>query len=1238
MEVLIFNKGGKLMRKLLMVIFFIFIGIYFSPSKGYAGDKWDLLIKSISVGKPRIRGSKVTVKVKIKLKAAKKYKLYVPCDVKLYKKGEKKYGVFGGDRLIDKKEEIWLKPGEEKTVELSWIPQESGKVTLKAETDVDFDALLWTFDISDKEAYKIIIKGLKQELEGNNKKTITVYVKKGRLSASLIGNKGELHFKKTEVPKTHDIGKSLSIKATVEFCPAGDIVPKSVTRKAKVLVKVFDEYDKVEFKKSKKKRFYFKPYKIKFKDGLLQIEEDIKDFNFKWTPKTAGKKKVVFYVYGWSFKQQDWLLESMVEKTLTVKGKLVDLKVKKIKAPEETYLLLPQETEIGVVVKNSSSEYSCNADVSLSVGNFSETKEVFLGKKEEKEVKFGWFPQRLGTYTIKAHIKPSDKDKPILDKKDSDNTKTRKIRVEKLKTDFAVTAVEIEPQKSRYYVGEKVILRGFFENQSDMDMKLNARASIFVSWGKKEKECGTFEFSMNRGDKVTRECEYTFKNKGRHQIKGFIRWAEKLEPIEYRDDNRIEKEIEVYQKVDLQILKIETQEEIFKKEPTQINIYYKNLSDTNCPFKLTVKIFNSKGKKVFDTKKEARIDSQKEDVFSFKWTPSDIGEYKIVAQIEPTGYNEEEKEPDNKKEKTISIGYPEVDLSVEKIQTSGGTFAGENMEILTTVKNNDQKRNIKDAILTIKIDGEEWQKIKVDLKAKKKKKISTLWKTQKSGKVKIEAEIFPPEGYTDPSKENNRKEKKVWIGGQLADLYVKEIKIEEVKKLHREQKIEIVNVNTPYTVSVLVGNNEEKEAGGTLVLKIGEEFEKEKEVRGLRYGKPQRHKFSWTPQKEGKVKIEAEIIPAEGITDTYKASNYKEKEIMVVKLAEGVYLPQEKVAFTVCGTPVKEAEVVRFTEDDLAGGRMTFFIKKPQNAESANMYFKFTGEEELKKMSMEDKGTYFGYIYYPKEPQSFEVMFDFLIRDENTQKTHIEKYQPHSRIVYLGKSPQEEIKNTLKQLQKAYETGNKNAFLSFFSPSFPEYIKLIRAIQQDFYFYRNIDLFFRIDNITFSSDFNSAIVNVYWQKRFMLPTGTNYRDTANMVIRFIKKDGKWLIANMQGNTIFGSTLFATVDLQLILSNLSAQLQGLNLVISGITIKNKGTQDAKNFEVRITYKSAGGTTLQVTKTISFLRAGSQTTLSHTFSGVTFIPGVGDTLKVEIDPNKKLPELNMNNNVQTENFPF
>ncbi len=1172
------------MRKYLFFLIIFFCSAFHFV---YAGSKM-LTIEDIKIDKPLVTFTSKNVVVRV---SAKEYSYtgYLYLEI---------IDTRGGAYLLREAKKISISNGETKNFIFRWYPVQEGRRKVRA-----------------------YIKNV-------DSKTIYVNIKFG--DDSVIGETPrELYFKKDgiSVPKGKvEFGKKVTLKAEVSYTLAA-LSYASTGRKARVLCQIFNDKEKVEYRK--------------YKDlGRVWVKQT-KTAKFTWTPKVAGGKRIALYLYGWGMDRKGsthWNLEDYFEREVYVL-KDIDLQLKELEIPEDIYISVP--TEISVVARNKSSQYKCRAVISFSVdGKVIKTKEIYLESKEEKQVSFKWTPSQLGSHTIRVKVSLPESYKKSKDHNTKNNTKTKKINVKEQDVDLAVTKLKMQGPQPHYYVGEKIPMEVFIENRSKTKIDLMAESWIYVSLKGRDTNVGPAarKFVIKPDEKVVKEFNWTPKDKGLYEIAGIVVRREGSEPKRNRDNNKKKAEIEVYQKVDLEISRIEPQEKIFVGEKAKIKTYYKNNSEANSSFKIKIEIFNSEEKKIFEETKEAKISPKKEKTFVVFWKPQDVGEYKIVSHIEPTGYNEEERESDNKKERPVSVGYPEIDLSVERIQTSGGTFAGENIEILTTVKNNDHKRNIKDAILTIKIDGEEWQKIKVDLKAKKKKEISTIWKTQKSGRVKIEAEISLPPGYTDPSKENNKKEKKVWIGGQLADLYVKEIKIEEVKKLHREQKTEIVNVNTPYTVSVLLGNNEKKGAGGTLVVKIDDELKEEKEIKGLRYGKPQRHKFSWTPQKEGKVKIEAEIIPAEGITDTYKASNYKEKEVMVVKVAEGLYLPQEKVAFTVCGTPVKEAEVARFTENDLAAGGMIFSIKKPQNAESANMYFKFMDEEELKKMSMEDKGTYFRYVYYPKERQSFEVMFDFLIREEITQKTYIEKYQPHSRIVYVGKNPQEEIKNTLKQLQKAYESGNKNVFLSFFSSPFPEYIKLTRAIQQDFYFYRNIDLFFRINSITFSNDFNSAIVNVYWQKRFMLPTGINYRDSANMAIKFVEEDGKWLIASMQGNTIFGSTLFATVDLQLILSNLSVQLQGLNLIISGIIIKNTGTKNAKNFEVKITYKSGGGTTLQITKTISFLRAGSQTTLRHTFSGVAFIPGVGDTLKVEIDPNKKLPELNTNNNVQTKNFPF
>lgn len=197
---------------------------------------------------------------------------------------------------------------------------------------------------------------------------------------------------------------------------------------------------------------------------------------------------------------------------------------------------------------------------------------------------------------------------------------------------------------------------------------------------------------------------------------------------------------------------------------------------------------------------------------------------------------------------------------------------------------------------------------------------------------------------------------------------------------------------------------------------------------------------------------------------------------------------------------------------------------------------------------------------------------------------------------------------------------------------------MIHAFQDDFLFFRNMNLNYRIDALNVAPDESSAIAKVYWEISFMMRSGKFYRKTTHMSMRFVKEGNEWKIDGLVGNKIFGASLLSSVDLSLLLSGLNVGVAGTNISVTGVVVRNKGNALAQNFRVRLIYRRSTGQRYTAYTTISALRAGSQTSISCTIPATLFIPGAGDTLKIELDPDNNIPEIKVNDNIQTERFPF
>jgi len=230
------------------------------------------------------------------------------------------------------------------------------------------------------------------------------------------------------------------------------------------------------------------------------------------------------------------------------------------------------------------------------------------------------------------------------------------------------------------------------------------------------------------------------------------------------------------------------------------------------------------------------------------------------------------------------------------------------------------------------------------------------------------------------------------------------------------------------------------------------------------------------------------------------------------------------------------------------------------------------------------------------------------------------------------------IRALIEKLKTSYSTGNQTSLMQLFSSQFPNYSQLLHALQNDVHFFRNMRLNYRIETLTVTPDESAAVAKVYWDVRFMLTNGRTYTKSSRITMHFTKPAGEWKIAAMPNNQIFGASLLSFVDLQMLLSGLNVTLMGSNIQVTGILVKNSGNALVKNFRVRFVYRRSSGQQYTAYATVGAIRPRSQTFITATIPATLFIIGPGDTLRIELDPDNTIAEFKVNNNVQTQSFPF
>ena len=318
--------------------------------------------------------------------------------------------------------------------------------------------------------------------------------------------------------------------------------------------------------------------------------------------------------------------------------------------------------------------------------------------------------------------------------------------------------------------------------------------------------------------------------------------------------------------------------------------------------------------------------------------------------------------------------------------------------------------------------------------------------------------------------------------------------------------------------------------------------------------------------------------------------------------------------------PVFEGDNLNLFFENLEAGKIVFSLEAGSLKKA-----EITFDKGRTWVEMEEDGDYFVYGY---RPLSNEVFYpEMLLTDKNQG---VQTYRPNLRINYQREKPDRQLEQFLDKFKTFYEEENKDRFLNLFSTSYPNRVKFEQAIQNDFYNYKNMRLFYRIDTRAFDDNLEGAIWNVYWQRKYQDRNGNDLTETsANIAMRFDKESGQWLITGLRNNTIFGSSLLVSVA-PLSLTALP-DIQPTALVSDAgplpptltATIKNIGPGNANNIQVKI-YSNG---VLFHTATIS-LTAGTQTTVSK--QGYYQNYGLAPTGKVVVDEANDIVEENEANN--------
>jgi len=345
--------------------------------------------------------------------------------------------------------------------------------------------------------------------------------------------------------------------------------------------------------------------------------------------------------------------------------------------------------------------------------------------------------------------------------------------------------------------------------------------------------------------------------------------------------------------------------------------------------------------------------------------------------------------------------------------------------------------------------------------------------------------------------------------------------------------------------------------------------------------------------------------------------------------------------FMVNNKVTEQGQTYNLFFDDLESGKIKFSLR-PDGLKKAEI--SFDGGREWQEMA--EDGEYLVNYYRPSGDE--EIVPELMLTDE---KGGISTFKPAITVRYQRRKPDEAVEQLLEKMKIYYEQENLDGFLSLFSFSYPDLIKFKEAIQNDFYNYRNMRLFYRIDSRNFDADFKGAVWSVYWKRKFEDRNGNVLTDTtAEIAMKFDNEGGLWLISGMRDNTLFGSSLGTDAtskpDLAISTSDISlSSVYDLGALTHKITINatvhNNGSASATNVKVKYYKKritapaDADYVDISSDQTIPSIAGNS----SYTMSAVVYDTGAGAagvqySIKVVVDPDNTIAEEDETDNSATK----
>lgn len=279
------------------------------------------------------------------------------------------------------------------------------------------------------------------------------------------------------------------------------------------------------------------------------------------------------------------------------------------------------------------------------------------------------------------------------------------------------------------------------------------------------------------------------------------------------------------------------------------------------------------------------------------------------------------------------------------------------------------------------------------------------------------------------------------------------------------------------------------------------------------------------------------------------------------------------------------------------------------------------------------------------------------IRDEDYRDWEEMTFQtPHvsrqSITSESGVDEKDSIMKVVRELVDTYERRRLTAFMRLWNDErFRGYNQLEVDVERDFEHYRDLRLLYRNARLTMAPN-GRAIFEADWEKRYLIPWNlTEDKIAGHMQLLFEKERGKWMISGMSGERIFGSIRSGQPYPDLAITGLDIVSTGAPgaYLRGGITVKTsqQAVFPATSIQVfqpaRITATIRNLTGYRADNVlIRFFEGnnqiGSDQRVSVSGSGtaqasVSWTPEMPlgkRVIKVVIDPDERIPDLNRSNN--------